>query len=225
MLLNRVAWALCYQEQFYLVCFLALILLPRRLHAALAGATLVIVCFRIWTKTVGSDRYYHGLFPDLWHEFAVGLLLFWRLNVANSTIAKRSVEFGLVGVAATGIWLGMTSTTAAAVFGLILIGCYRWDAAVARIHSLDPVRACGKRSYSVYLIHLPVCTVGNVVLAALGLSTFWSRALIMVPAVTFASIAAGYVFYNVADRRFTSLPTFKGWGTKLPAHAVVAAKV
>src|SRR4051812_41333516 len=43
LLLNRVAWALCYQEQFYLICFLAIVFAPRRLYGALAAATLTIV--------------------------------------------------------------------------------------------------------------------------------------------------------------------------------------
>ena len=219
MLLNRVSWALCYQEQFYLVCFLALIFFPRKLHLALAGATLAIVGFHLVTRDIGSDKYYYGLFPDLWHEFAVGLLLFWRINVAQSALSKRAVEVGLLALFAIGCWSGAVSTAAAAAFGLLLILCYRWDAAVARISRLNPLRACGKRSYSVYLIHLPVCTVGNAGLAAMGMDGFWLRALVMVPVVTIASIGAGWIFYGVADRRFTALPSFKGWGPKLPTSA------
>ncbi len=217
LLLNRVSWALCYQEQFYLVCFLALILLPARLQAALAAATLAIVGFHLVSWDIGSDSRHAGLFPDLWHEFAVGLLLFWRINVATSTISRRAVEVGLFGLFLVGCFEGVTSTAAAAAFGLLLILCYRWDPAVARVEGFNPLRACGKRSYSVYLIHLPVCTVGNAALAALGLSTFWSRALIMVPIVTIASIAAGWAFFGVADRRFTNLPSIRGWRTKLGA--------
>jgi len=217
MLLNRVSWALCYQEQFYLVCFLALVLLPNRLHAALGGATLAIVGFRLVTRDIGTDQYFAGLFPDLWHEFAVGLLLFWRINVARTVASKRAVEVGLLALFLLGCWSGQVTTAAAAGFGLLLIFCYRWDSAVARVDRLDPVRACGKRSYSVYLIHLPVCTVGNAALAALGLSGFWPRALVMIPVVTLASIAAGWAFYRVADRRFSDLPSFQGWQARLAA--------
>ena len=72
LLLNRVAWALCYQEQFYLVCFLALLIAPKRLPVALGLATLLIVLYQLISWDIGRSHYSAGLFPDLWHEFAVG---------------------------------------------------------------------------------------------------------------------------------------------------------
>jgi len=206
LLLNRVAWALCYQEQFYFVCFLALVIAPRRLFGALGAATLAILAFRVVAWDSGRLWEFAGLFPDLWHEFAVGLALYWRINVAESRWSKRAVEAGFLALFAIGIWFGMVSTAAAAAFGLILLGFYRWDDAIARIGRLDLLRACGRRSYSIYLIHLPVCTVGNALLGQAGLSGFWSRALVMIPAVTAASVGAGWLFYRWVDRRFTDLP-------------------
>ncbi|WP_435005791.1 acyltransferase family protein [Tundrisphaera lichenicola] len=214
LLLNRVAWALCYQEQFYLICFLALIFAPKRLHAALRIATFVIVGLRVVLADFGWLPSYFGLFPDLWHEFAVGLALYWRINVAKSEVEKRAVELGLVGLVLVGWHQSMVSTVAAASFGLILIGFHRWDNAIARIRRLDGLRAIGRRSYAIYLIHLPVCTVGNAALAEAGISGFWPRALIMIPAVTIGSVLAGWAFYALIDRRFTSLPGRVG---QLPA--------
>ena len=213
-LLNRVAWALCYQEQFYLVCFFALVFLPSRLYGTLGFATLAIVLFRLVTNDIGAARYFTGLFPDLWHEFAIGLALYWRINVASSFWAKRAVEASFVAVGACGAWAGMVSTQAAAIFGLILLGCYRWDGWVAGIKRFDPLRKLGKRSYSVYLIHLPVCTIGNAALAEAGLNSFWLRALVMIPVVTAGSVVAGWLFYAGVDRHFGKLPSigrFSGW--------------
>jgi peptidoglycan/LPS O-acetylase OafA/YrhL len=222
-LLNRVAWALCYQEQFYLVCFLALVLAPKRLYGALGAATVAIVSLRVFLWDSGRLHDYFGLFPDLWHEFAVGLALYWRINVARSWISKRAVELGLVALFGIGYSTELVSTAAAAGFGLLLIICYRWDGQIARIRQLDGLRACGRRSYSIYLIHLPVCTVGNAVIAAMGVSGFWPRATIMIPIVTAASVAAGWAFYSLVDRRFTSLPTLrKPMPAKGPASDVSA---
>jgi peptidoglycan/LPS O-acetylase OafA/YrhL len=208
LLLNRVAWALCYQEQFYLIGFLALIVAPRRLYGALAVASLAIVSFRVAMWDSGSLFRFFGLFPDLWHEFAVGLALYWRLNVASTRASKRAVDLGVAGLLAIGWFSGLVSTAAASAFGLLLIVAYRWDDRIARVGQLDGLRACGRRSYSIYLIHLPVCTLGNGALAAAGVSGFWSRALVMIPVVTAASVAVGWVFYDLVDRRFTSLPRF-----------------
>ncbi len=223
MLLNRVAWALCYQEQFYLICFLALVFAPRRLYGALGAATLAIVAFRVLAWDSGRLGHYFGLFPDLWHEFAVGLVLYWRINVATSAWSRRAVELGLLGLFAIGYRSGLISTAAAAAFGLILIGFHRWDDAIARVRRLDPLRLCGRRSYSIYLIHLPVCTVGNALLAEAGLAGFWATALVMVPAVTAASVGAGWLFYDAVDRRFTRLPTL--WSPAASAPVATPAIV
>ncbi len=205
-LLNRVAWALCYQEQFYLVCFFALLLLPQRLYGAIAAATLAIVTFRVVTVDIGADRYFVGLFPDLWHEFAIGLVLYWRINVTTNFWAKRGVELSFLLTFLIGFRQEMISTQAAAIFGMVLLGFHRWDAAIAKIPQFNPLRSLGKRSYSVYLIHLPVCTVGNAALAEAGLNSFWLRTLVMIPVVTGGSVIAGYVFFATIDRRFGNLP-------------------
>ena len=205
-LLNRVAWALCYQEQFYLVCFAALLFLPNRLYGTLALATLAIVGFRIMLWDSSSERYFHGFFPDLWHEFAIGLALYWRINVARSFWAKRAVEVGFVGIFLVGVWFAAVTTAAAALFGSVLLVAYRWDEAIAGIKRFDLLRACGRRSYSIYLIHLPVCTVGNTALASLGLQDFWLRVFVMIPLVTAGSVVAGWVFYACVDRHFKNLP-------------------
>jgi peptidoglycan/LPS O-acetylase OafA/YrhL len=124
-------------------------------------------------------------------------------------MSRRAVELGLVTLFGIACQTELVSTAAAAGFGLVLIVFYRWDEPIARIRQLDGLRACGRRSYSVYLIHLPVCTVGNAALAAAGVSGFWPRAMIMIPIVTAASVAAGWAFYSLVDRRFTSLPTLR----------------
>ena len=217
LLLNRVAWALCYQEQFYLVCFFALILAPRRLFEALGVATIAIVGFQVVSWDFGRLSYSRGLFPDLWHEFAVGLALYWRINVAQDASSRRAVELAMVVLFAIGCSNLLVTTAAASAFGLLLIVCHRWDDAIARFHRLDPLRACGRRSYAIYLVHLPVCTIGNAGLAALGLSGFWPRLLLMIPAVTAASVGAGWLFHHLIDRRFGKLPN---WGTTANAVGV-----
>jgi len=46
--LTRVAWSLCFQEQFYVVCCLVLWLTPGRLFRTLAGVTLGLALYRIF---------------------------------------------------------------------------------------------------------------------------------------------------------------------------------
>ena len=210
--LNRVAWALCYQEQFYLICFLSLVFFPRQIYAALGVATAAIVAFKLVISDVHMDARFLGFFPDLWHEFAVGLFLYWRINVAATFASRRAVEGLFVLLFAFACWGQMISTQAAALFGLLLLGAYRWDLPIARIKQFDFLRSLGKRSYSVYLIHLPVCTIGNAALGDLGLDSFWSRAFVMIPLVMLGSVLAAYLFYAGVDRHFGSLPIVGRFG-------------
>ena len=203
---TRVAWSLCYQEQFYAVCALVLWLAPGRLDRVLAAASVAIVGFHLAAWDVGAGPRIEGTFPVYWHVFAVGLAVYWRLNRAPEGNARRGVELGLAGLIVVGWATSSVATTASAGFGILLIALHRWDRRAGQLGWLDPVRAIGRRSYSIYLIHLPVTTVGNALLAGLGLSGFWPRVLVMVPVVTGASVAVGWAFYRAVECRFLGPP-------------------
>jgi peptidoglycan/LPS O-acetylase OafA/YrhL len=209
---TRVAWSLCYQEQFYVICVLALWLAPNRLGRALALATTAIVAFRLGAWDAGALHRIEGLFPVYWHEFAVGLAVYWRLNGCTgpatpaNLAAKRGLDLFLVALLVSASRYGFVSTIAASGFGLLLIGLYRWDHLTGGLHWLGPVRACGRRSFSIYLAHLPVAAVGNTLLYDLGLTGFWARLLVTVPLVTMASVAVGWGFFHLVERWFLGAP-------------------
>src|SRR5262249_51555506 len=75
-LYTRVAWSLCYEEQFYVICVVVLLLTPLRLYGALAVFTFVteVVALALWD----SGRLYtiDGTFLVRWHEFAIGLAVY-----------------------------------------------------------------------------------------------------------------------------------------------------
>ena len=128
------------------------------------------------------------MFPTLWHEFAVGLAVYWRLNVAAPAAcglgrgagAGRpcAVLGGLAGADAGGL-------ARPPAFGLVLIvPAAAGTSGPAASRWLGPLRACGRRCYSIYLVHLPVCLVGSLGLYELGLRGFWIRTLVLVPAIS-----------------------------------------
>jgi peptidoglycan/LPS O-acetylase OafA/YrhL len=199
---TRVAWSLCYEEQFYLVSFAALLVAPRRLFGVLAVATVVIVGYRAFAYDSGRLGAIDGTFPYLWHEFAAGLAVYWRLVRATSVTGRRAVDAALVALLAVGLASGYRSTAVASAFALVLIALRDQDEAAIRARWLRPLSAAGRRCYSIYLIHLPVCTVGNEWLFSMGLTGFWTRALVMVPLVSAASLAAGWAFFAVVESRF-----------------------
>jgi peptidoglycan/LPS O-acetylase OafA/YrhL len=203
---TRVAWSLCFEEQFYLVCFLALLAAPRRLYGVVGALTAAIVGFRVFAYDSGWLANYRGMFPELWHEFAVGLLVYWRLVAAPSKRARLAVDASLVGLLAVGIASEFRSTAVAAGFGLALIALRGLDEAAGRLAWLAPLRACGRRCYSIYLVHLPFCTVGNECLVRLGIVGFWPRVLVTVPLVSMVAVGAGWVFFAAVESRFLNPP-------------------
>jgi peptidoglycan/LPS O-acetylase OafA/YrhL len=200
---TRVAWTLCYEEQFYFACFLMLLLAPRRWFGAVATLSALVVVLRVWAWRAGWLDRLDGTFPMLWHEFAVGLAVYWRLNVARGAVAKRSIELGLAALVVVGALHGLRHTAAAGLFGLVLIALRPWDGpAASRAWLLRALAACGRRCYSIYLAHLPVCTVGVAGLLELGLTGFWTRALVLVPLVSLVATAAGWLFFILVESRF-----------------------
>ena len=206
---TRVAWSLCYQEQFYVVCALLLWLVPGRLARWLAYCTVGFVFARVALEDIGRGPRIEGTWLIFWHVFAVGLAVYWRLvaSVGVDIRRRRLVEAGLALLAVLSFsgWDSIP-TVAPYLFGLALIGLHRWDAAGMGLRCLAPVRACGRRSYSIYLIHLPVTTAGNSLLVMAGLEAPWARALVILPAVTVASLGAGWIFHATVERHFLGLP-------------------
>ena len=219
LLFTRVSWTLCFQEQFYFVCFLALLLAPRRLYGALAAVTVAAVGLHVLARDAGADHRLAGTFPVLWHEFAVGMAVYWRLDVAASRGARWCVDLGVLALLAIGYWNGMDSTVKAAGFGLVLIAVRPWDAWFEGRRWLEPLRACGRRCYSIYLAHLPVCVVGSLGLYELGLRGFWLRALVTVPAVSTTAIGVGWLFYRWVEQQFTDLPLLRP--VPVPAYVLL----
>ncbi|MGE3818007.1 MAG: acyltransferase family protein [Isosphaeraceae bacterium] len=205
---TRVAWSLCYQEQFYAVCCLILWLSPRRLFRGLAVASGFILVARLVAWDSGALHRWDGTFPVRWHEFAVGLAAYWRLTAGleGPAMGRRAVELGIGALALIGICEGSASNTAAGLFGLSLIASHRWDALLSGLSWMAPLRACGIRSFSIYLSHLPVTVVGNALLYQWGMTDYWVRALISVPLVSAAALALGWFFYASIERRFTGTP-------------------
>jgi peptidoglycan/LPS O-acetylase OafA/YrhL len=203
-----VAWSLCYEEQFYLICFLALLFGGKRLSLILGLGTLAILGVRIAAWSAGRLDQLAGTFPLLWHEFAIGLAVYYRINVARGMIARRATEGVLLAMAAVGWKIGARDLFTAASFGLLLIALHPWERSLSGLRGLGPLRACGRRCYSIYLAHLPVCIVICLWLCEQGLTTFWARALVVVPVGAAAAVTASCCFFAVVESHFLGKPAF-----------------
>ncbi len=197
-----VGWTLCYEEQFYLVTFGLLVFFPGRLFAAFAGVTVACGLLRAGAYDSGALATIKGGFPYLWHEFAVGVAVYWRLNLAESARARSLVDLGLVALFVCGVATGFATTTWAAGFGLVLIALRVWEGRLPRLPGSGALFFCGHRSYSIYLTHMPICNVGLMLLYGLGLRSQVARVLVVIPAITLASVTFGWAFFWVVERHF-----------------------
>ncbi|MDR3634488.1 MAG: acyltransferase [Isosphaeraceae bacterium] len=204
-----IAWSLCFEEQFYFLCFLVLLVAPKRVYPALLAITAATAALRLgawWTGQLGAMR---GVFPLLWHQFAIGLAVYYRLNVAETVRERRAVDLGLLALLLVGLVSLERETVTAAAFGLVLIALKPWDQKADALAWLQPFRACGRRCYSIYLIHLPVVVVGNLGLYQLGLTGFWARTLVMIPLVSAVSVAVSWGFFNLVETHFLNPPAVR----------------
>ncbi|HKB00813.1 MAG TPA: acyltransferase family protein, partial [Gemmataceae bacterium] len=90
----------------------------------------------------------------------------------------------------------------ACLFALILLGARRWDAEAAECRIGRRLATVGRYSYSLYLVHYPICiAVGHAAYGA-GITGGWGTLLLVVPACVWLSTFAGRAFYESVERRF-----------------------
>jgi peptidoglycan/LPS O-acetylase OafA/YrhL len=183
---NWVYWTLVYEVAFYLVVSAALVAPKRLLITLLAISCLSLMVF--------LHRVPGLFFLDHWGLFALGfgldrlirkkdgllVPLALMLTAAISAAALERYEASLVGLAtAVMIW-----------------------AFSRRTASLDvrPLRYLGQWSYSLYLLHVPVCVIvlrGIVGYVSAPLVETWQVVLYDAGAIAFGAAAAGISFYAV----------------------------
>jgi peptidoglycan/LPS O-acetylase OafA/YrhL len=168
----NVTWSLAVEEQFYLVLPLIVFLLPPRwLPQTLVGLILTAPVLRmltVWGLDAGFSSAYE-LMPCRMDSLFLGVMAAWavrqpdicRMARANPGMLRVMAGIGGAGIVVATflkwdntmpqIWL-LGFTWIAAFFALIVF------AAAIRPSALKagPVAWIGERSYSIYLVHMPV---------------------------------------------------------------------
>lgn len=222
---NIVFWSLCYEVAFYLLMGVFLqggrwIKARWGLYAGTVffvnavGVTTILALgeLLIWAKPI---------FPfDLWHQFAIGGMVFFLLELKPETMAGynarfRSMVFGLVTVVTTltllYIALRQVGTShpsskvrsfVALAFAALLILLRKHDEKVASWRLLQPLFWVGAFSYSLYLIHPVVLPYADILLRRAGLTgqlywiAFWVQMAV--------AVVSGRVFYLLIEKHFIS---------------------
>jgi peptidoglycan/LPS O-acetylase OafA/YrhL len=203
-------WTLCYEEQFYAVAGVILLVAPRRMFAASFAISAFVAAMMILSRKLGFSV--EGTFMDgRWLLFAAGILVFYAVNRATPT--RRTIIAVMLATAA----IAMLATGSvpwecylnrnlerftALVFAFALILMHRRDAQVCQQRWLKPLFVCGTMCYSLYLIHALVTKgIGNALFQS-GWTGTWETLLIAVPVSLAASTALGWLFYLTVERRF-----------------------
>jgi peptidoglycan/LPS O-acetylase OafA/YrhL len=235
-------WTLCFEEQFYLVVGLLLIVCPRWFFPGgwLVTGLVVLNVADLNALTggrLGADLNAHqvripGLFTEgLWLSFAAGMAVYYRLNRADR-VAGVLIEVLLAAATVAAVRIDPDPsdpyktlpkwTAVACAFAILACRLAPFDAALTRTRWLAPLRFCGRMCYSLYLVHplttLPVAWV------------FW-RAGLVSPAVTLLvtsplavglSVGLGYGFYRLVEQRFVNTPAARPPVPPAPARQAAA---
>lgn len=207
------AWTLCYEEQFYVVAGLLLLLWPRHYFTGALGISVIIVGLAFMRSRVHLPI--DGFFFDgRWLLFAIGILVYYRTNYASRRVGHL-VHAVLVAAAAYTLLrrpervLTSHSTfeqemLAAIGFALFISLTRQWDEQIHASALLRPLKFCGVMCYSLYLVHWPIVKTVSHWFARRGLVGAAMTFLVIVPLGMATSIGVSWLFHLGVERHFIS---------------------
>ena len=206
------AWSLAYEEQFYAVMGLVLLLARRHVFAAAAAVTAACLVIRHAAPAAGFaiDGFF---FDGYWPMFAAGILVYWQVNYGTRASGAMSGAALVVGLlyslrGSSGVLdLLRTpgtdlSTFLALLSAGVLLLAHPYDAQIASSRWLGPISSCGRMCYSLYLVHWPVTKAISHAMSQRGLDGPWVTTAITVPLCVACSVVLARAFYVHVERRF-----------------------
>ncbi len=204
-------WTLCYEEQFYAVTGAMLFLAASRFFTVAWLLAIATLASRHICRACGVEI--GGFFFDgHWLMFAAGLLVYQCVNYLPRKAVLCSCGLLLLGMAYA--VLDRRGSTdhferhmdeyffVAFGYAIALMFLKRWDAAITESRLLQPIRWCGKISYSIYLTHFLIVVILASALAMAGVTSEWQVLLITIPLSLAISIPVAWLFHLAVERHF-----------------------
>src|SRR5262249_54994550 len=153
------AWTLCYEEQFYVVMGLLMLLGRPFFFSGVIVVTIVSCTLRLLKPVVPLQV--DGVFLDgMWNLFAVGILVYHRVNHAT-ILQRRCIDLCItVGIICSFLLMQMAgrpeSVTACLdyltvfLFAGLLTLLHPYDRTLTSWRVLAPLSFCGRLCYSLY---------------------------------------------------------------------------
>jgi peptidoglycan/LPS O-acetylase OafA/YrhL len=212
-----VHWSLNYEEQFYLLAGLFLLFSPRMRSPGWLVAVPTGLALAYQLAVPGRTS---GVFVDYWLQFACGILVYVRLTRAHEVVVRRTMDLGLVlailGCLAVSIAFRQLPLENEVIHpwplqavcllcaGLLILARPISESPIW-LTIMTPLRAVGRFSYSLYLIHQMLVDRTLQSARALG-------AIIGAPAADLLQLGGillvAWLFYRVFEKPFlnASLP-------------------
>ena len=191
---TRVAWTLCYHEQFITFAMFVGILAGRKWRSWLVGSSIALMLFQVFLWDTGAFHRAEGLFVDRWFVFGCGLIAYDISQRPNHDRNKWMLTTLLVAGLAAGVRTGDIELKIAAATSLLLAFGTTW---LGSMVSDDRAKQWAKLSpwtYPIFLMHLPAVTICNRIFVEMGIENFWGRTLLVVPISVASGIVAGIAF-------------------------------
>jgi peptidoglycan/LPS O-acetylase OafA/YrhL len=211
-------WSLNYEEQFYLVMAIAM-LLTVRFRVSVTRTVLALFALGLAWNIATPGGWIIGLFIEYWTHFALGSLLFFVLCVYTTRRVWLAFVAGLLLLIAFCCWniwpwqgLVVTETQSRAYLELVVVSIICLvlmllrpvSDQVSRSLWWRPIALLGTISYSLYLVHQ-----FNLTLVDTIVSHVLSAAVPHFLSMTFAAllhIFVGAGFWLICERPFLNKP-------------------
>ncbi|MCE9591410.1 MAG: acyltransferase [Planctomycetes bacterium] len=214
------AWTLCYEEQFYFVTGMLLLVWKQQFFRLALLITVLTFFGRLLAAHYGVDI--EGFFFDgYWLLFAAGIGVYYQVNYARGLSTWLMQGLLWLGLAWSIISWPHPHYAPAFAFAIMLTYLHRWDGIFSDARVLAPIRWCGIRCYSIYLVHQVPVKGLSLQLYKWGITDDLGTLLVTIPACLALSIALGAGFYWLVESRFLNTKTVKTKDAK-PRAAMVS---